>query len=67
MEFFYSCKKRCPCRGIALMFKEPLAMFPCHQAPQVAYIVMFVTQWHRKSGGKDTTFPFRMADPKRVV
>lgn len=25
---------------------------------------MFVTQWHKKSGGKDTTFPFRMADPK---
>lgn len=25
---------------------------------------MFVTQWHKKSSGKDTTFPFRMADPK---
>ena len=44
----------------------PLSDVPCHQAPQVAYIVMFVTQWHKKSGGKDTTFPFRMADPKRA-
>jgi hypothetical protein len=25
---------------------------------------MFATQWHKKSGGKDTTFLFRMADPK---
>ena len=57
-------KERCPSRGIALMFNGPHRDVPCHQAPQVAYIVMFVTRWHMKSGGKDTTFPFRMADPK---
>ena len=59
-------KERCPRRGIALMFYGPHSDVPCHQAPQVAYIVMFVTQWHKKSGGKDTTFLFRMADPKRA-
>lgn len=59
-------KERCPSRGIALMFNGPHRDVPCHQAPQVAYIVMFVTQWHKKSGGKDTTFPLRMADPKRT-
>lgn len=57
-------KERCPSRDIALMFNGPHRDVPCHQAPQVAYIVMFATQWHRKSGGKDTFFPFRMADPK---
>ena len=44
----------------------PLSDVPCHQAPQVAYIVMFVTRWHKKSGGKDTFFPLWMADPKRA-
>ena len=57
-------KERCPSRDIALMFNGPHRDVPCHQAPQVAYIVMFVMRWHMKSGGKDTTFPFRMADPK---
>ena len=50
----------------ASVFCRPLSDVPCRKAPQVAYIVMFVTRWHRKSGGKDTFFPFRMADPKRA-
>ena len=50
-------KERCPSRDIALMFNGPHRDVPCHQAPQVAYIVMFVTRWHEKSSGKDTTFP----------
>ena len=59
-------KERCPSRGIALILNRLHSDVPCHQAPKVAYIVMFVTQWHKKSDGKDTFFPFWMADPKRA-
>lgn len=60
-------KERCSSRGIALMFNGPHSDVPCHQAPQVAYIVMFVTQWHRKSGGEYTFFSVSDGRPESVV
>lgn len=51
-------KERCPSRGIALMFNGPHSDVPCHQAPQVAYIVMFVTQWHKNPAAKIQLFRF---------
>ena len=60
-------KERCPSRGIALMFNGPHSDVPCRKAPQVAYIVMFVTRWHRKSGGKDTFFPVSDGRPESAV
>ena len=49
-------KERCPSRGIALMFYRPHRDVPCRKAPQVAYIVMFVTRWHKKSDAKIVFF-----------
>ncbi len=41
------------------MFNGPHRDVPCHHAPQVAYIVVFVTRWHKKSdGNKNRFFPF---------
>ena len=37
----------------------PLSDVPCHQAPQVAYIVVFVTRWHKNSAAKIQLFRFR--------
>ena len=36
----------------------PLSDVPCHQAPQVAYIVMFVTRWHKNPAAKIQLFRF---------
>lgn len=42
------------------MFYRPHRDVPCRKAPQVAYIVMFITRWHKKSGGKNSVFCDRM-------
>ena len=36
----------------------PLSDVPCHQAPQVAYIVVFVTRWHKNPAAKIQLFRF---------
>ncbi len=51
-------KKKGAQAGASHNVNGPLSDVPCHQAPQVAYIVMFVTRWHKNSAAKIQLFRF---------